>query len=758
MSGCFPLPFDTPTLRRYNDPPAMEFLSDLNPQQRQAVTAGAGPILVLAGPGSGKTRVLTHRIAYLIAYEGVRPYNILAVTFTNKAANEMKARIERLLGKPAQSVNMGTFHALCARWLRREAELLPVNSNYVIFDEDDQLAVVKHAMRDLNLDEKQYRPAAVLNAISRAKNDLLGPDEFPIQSYRDEVVARVYRRYQELLVASNAVDFDDLLLYAARLLQDQPSVRERYARRYEHILVDEFQDTNYAQYQLLKLLGSVHRNIFAVGDEDQSIYRWRGADYRNIQRFEQDYPDAKKILLEHNYRSTQTVLDLARAVIDPNPYRTPKRLFSDRGQGEKVSLYEAVDDYGEAEYVVDTIVNLIGRHKASPGDIAVMYRTNAQSRLLEEAFLRAGLPYRLVGAQRFYGRREVKDVIAYLRLAHNPDDMVSLERVINVPPRGIGDKTLTALRVEAQRTGISAGRLLMELGTSEKSPYREAFSLRGGAVLADFGGKLAGWLAARDELPLPALFDRILADVGYREYIDDGSEEGADRWANVEQLRALAYDYRDRGLADFLETVALVSDQDTLPENGGAPTLMTLHAAKGLEFPVVFITGLDEGLLPHSRARDDPEEMAEERRLLYVGVTRAKDRLYLVRADRRATYGPPEETIASRFLDDIPEELLAGRHTRVRSFSSGRSARRSHSLTWEQAATPSARRGSAPILQPRYRPSMRVRHPVWGDGMVVESRIEDGDETVDVIFESAGFKRVAASIANLEILGESKET
>jgi len=736
----------------------MEFLSDLNPQQRQAVTAGAGPILVLAGPGSGKTRVLTHRIAYLIAYEGVRPYNILAVTFTNKAANEMKARIERLLGKPAQSVNMGTFHALCARWLRREAELLPVNSNYVIFDEDDQLAVVKHAMRDLNLDEKQYRPAAVLNAISRAKNDLLGPDEFPIQSYRDEVVARVYRRYQELLVASNAVDFDDLLLYAARLLQDQPSVRERYARRYEHILVDEFQDTNYAQYQLLKLLGSVHRNIFAVGDEDQSIYRWRGADYRNIQRFEQDYPDAKKILLEHNYRSTQTVLDLARAVIDPNPYRTPKRLFSDRGQGEKVSLYEAVDDYGEAEYVVDTIVNLIGRHKASPGDIAVMYRTNAQSRLLEEAFLRAGLPYRLVGAQRFYGRREVKDVIAYLRLAHNPDDMVSLERVINVPPRGIGDKTLTALRVEAQRTGISAGRLLMELGTSEKSPYREAFSLRGGAVLADFGGKLAGWLAARDELPLPALFDRILADVGYREYIDDGSEEGADRWANVEQLRALAYDYRDRGLADFLETVALVSDQDTLPENGGAPTLMTLHAAKGLEFPVVFITGLDEGLLPHSRARDDPEEMAEERRLLYVGVTRAKDRLYLVRADRRATYGPPEETIASRFLDDIPEELLAGRHTRVRSFSSGRSARRSHSLTWEQAATPSARRGSAPILQSRYRPSMRVRHPVWGDGMVVESRIEDGDETVDVIFESAGFKRVAASIANLEILGESKET
>ena len=738
------------------------FLDDLNPEQRQAAETTTGPVLILAGAGTGKTRAITYRMAHLIA-QGTPPESILAVTFTNKAAEQMQERLSDLLlksGLPPASAWLSTFHSLCARLLRREASSAGLPQNFSIFDDDDQVAAIKLCIAQLNFAEEKLNPRSILSAISHAKNhgksaEALEKDSIGTEGRR---VAKLYAAYEKLLKQSSALDFDDLLLRAMAVLCDVPEVRQRWQSRFRYIHVDEYQDTNRVQYDLLRLLCGPEHNVCVVGDEDQSIYRWRGADYRNIQRFEQDYPDAKKILLEHNYRSTQTVLDLARAVIDPNPYRTPKRLFSDRGQGEKVSLYEAVDDYGEAEYVVDTIVNLIGRHKASPGDIAVMYRTNAQSRLLEEAFLRAGLPYRLVGAQRFYGRREVKDVIAYLRLAHNPDDMVSLERVINVPPRGIGDKTLTALRVEAQRTGISAGRLLMELGTSEKSPYREAFSLRGGAVLADFGGKLAGWLAARDELPLPALFDRILADVGYREYIDDGSEEGADRWANVEQLRALAYDYRDRGLADFLETVALVSDQDTLPENGGAPTLMTLHAAKGLEFPVVFITGLDEGLLPHSRARDDPEEMAEERRLLYVGVTRAKDRLYLVRADRRATYGPPEETIASRFLDDIPEELLAGRHTRVRSFSSGRSARRSHSLTWEQAATPSARRGSAPILQPRYRPSMRVRHPVWGDGMVVESRIEDGDETVDVIFESAGFKRVAASIANLEILGESKET
>ena len=389
---------------------------------------------------------------------GVRPYNILAVTFTNKAAREMENRVSGLLEGSAPGLMLGTFHAICARILRREAEFLPFQSNFVIFDADDQEALVKRAIREMNLDEKLYRPAGVHAAISRAKNEMILPETYPVQNYRDEIVARIYRHYQELLVASNAVDFDDLLLYTAQLLEENPGVRERYARRFEHVLVDEFQDTNLVQYVLLRHLASYHHNIFVVGDEDQSIYRWRGADYRNVLRFEEDYPERQKILLEQNYRSTQTVLDAARAVIDRNAHRTPKRLVTDRGQGDKLTLYEASDDYAEAAYVVDTIQQLLHGSRTQGGDFAVMYRTNAQSRLLEEAFLRAGLPYRLVGAQRFYGRREVKDLIAYLRLVHNPADEVSLARVINVPPRGIGDKTLVALQLQARQAQHLHGR------------------------------------------------------------------------------------------------------------------------------------------------------------------------------------------------------------------------------------------------------------------------------------------------------------
>ncbi len=731
----------------------MDFLDSLNPQQKLAVTAGSGPILVLAGPGSGKTRVLTHRIAYLIGYMGVRPYNILAVTFTNKAAREMEARVARLLGGETQGLLLGTFHAICARLLRREADLLPVQSNFVIFDEDDQLALVKRATRELNLNEKLYKPSSVLAAISNAKNELYQPETFPITNYRDEVVSRIYARYQNLLVAENGVDFDDLLLYTARLLEENPAVREKYARRFEHVLVDEFQDTNVAQYNLLRHLASYHKNIFAVGDEDQSIYRWRGADYRNIQRFEQDFPQAQKILLEQNYRSTQTVLDAARAVIEPNPYRTPKHLFSDRGRGEKIVLHEAPNDHAEAAYVVDTIAQLVAMRRAQPGDVAVMYRTNAQSRLLEEAFLRAGLPYRLVGAQRFYGRREVKDVIAYLRLVYNPADEISLARIINVPPKGIGDKTLVALQLQAQRAGLSAGALLMDLGANPNSAHLEAFSGRGAALLADFGAMLAEWRSAQEQTSLPGLFDRILADVGYHDYLNDGSQEGQERWDNVEELRRIAFEYQERGLADFLETLALVSDQDTLAEGGAnVPTLLTLHAAKGLEFPIVFIVGLDDGLLPHSRSIDDPEQMAEERRLLYVGLTRAKDRLYLLRSEQRTTYGSYEDSTPSRFLKDLPEELVEGRRSRV-------SRRTERYERWESRPT----RGnltanalrSAPILQPRFQPNMRVRHPVWGEGLVVDSRVQDDDETVDIFFDTVGFKRVAASLANLEIVANS---
>ncbi len=742
----------------------VDILSELNPQQRQAVTAPPGPVLVLAGPGSGKTRVLAHRIAYLTHQLGVQPYHILSLTFTNKAAREMESRVQKLLDADIKGIWQGTFHAVCARILRREADLLPFETNFVIFDDDDQQALIKRVLKELNIDEKTNRPTGLLAAISAAKNNLVYPQHFVAHSYRDEVVARVYKRYQELLLANNAVDFDDLLLSAWRLMEENPEAREKYARRFEHVLVDEFQDTNNVQYELLRHLASVHQNIFVVGDEDQSIYRWRGADYRNVLRFEEDYPKAQKILLEQNYRSTQIVLDAATAVINHNTHRTPKRLRSlpEQSQGERIVLYEASDDHAEAAFVVDTIQQQIDSRRFKAGDFAVMYRTNAQSRLVEEAFLHAGMPYRLVGAQRFYGRREIKDLIAYLRLIMNPDDQLSLARVINVPPRGIGDKTLLALNIAAQKAGVTPVEILMDLGRRGKeSTYWNAFP-RGVNLLADFGSLLSSWHDHQENMPLHNLFDRILEDTIYYEYINDGTEEGASRWENVQELRRLTYEYEDRGLPAFLENLALVSDQDTVPEEAEAPTILTLHAAKGLEFPVVFIVGLDDGLLPHMRSLDDPEEMAEERRLFYVGLTRAKTRLYLVRAEQRSMYGSYQDSIASRFLQDIPEELILPDPRRRRG--TGYSARRSRTTDWGNVDTHALRTyrtppppSAAPIIEPRYRPAMRVRHSVWGDGMVLDSRIQDGDETVDVVFESVGFKRLVASLASLEILpGKNK--
>ena len=728
----------------------MDFLEGLNPQQQQAVMAGNGPVLVLAGPGSGKTRVLTQRIAYLIGAMGVRSYNILAVTFTNKAAREMEHRVEGLLGGSAHGLTLGTFHATCARILRREADHLPFNSNFVIFDDDDQIGLVKRALSDLNLDEKRFRPQGVLASISNAKNELLQPDDYPVETYRDEVVKRLYRRYQELLLANNGLDFDDLLFWVAMLFETNLPVRERYARRFEHVLVDEFQDTNLAQYQLLKHVASHHRNIFVVGDTDQSIYAWRGADYRNLLRFEEDYPDTQVILLEQNYRSTQSILDTAMAVIDRNPHRKPKRLFTERGTGRRVVLHEAYDDRGEAAFVIDTIASLVAKKEAQPGDFAIMYRTNAQSRVLEESFLKAKLPYRLVGAQRFYGRREIKDTIAYLRLVYNPEDELSLTRVINVPPRSIGNKTILTLRTQALKLKMTPGALLVALGKGEDAESQKVFQPRALAALAGFGKLLAEWRAAwRDEaggLPPLDLMDRILSDVEYRLYIDDGTEEGSDRWDNVMELRRLATEYKDRSLADFLEDIALVSDQDTLQSGANVPTLLTLHAAKGLEFGIVFIVGLNDGTLPHSRSFDDPDSLEEERRLFYVGITRAKDRLYLAFAQNRSLYGYAEPSEPSRFLADIPDSLWEE--------STGRSGRRMGETprrveTWQTASRPVTPSHPKPAI--RYSPGMRVMHPVWGEGMVLNSRIQDDDEVVDIFFESLGMKRVAASLARLEV-------
>jgi DNA helicase-2/ATP-dependent DNA helicase PcrA len=526
------------------------------------------------------------------------------------------------------------------------------------------------------------------------------------------------------------------------------------------VLVDEFQDTNMAQYTLIKHLASVHHNVFVVGDPDQSVYRWRGADWRNVQRFEQDFPDAQVILLEQNYRSRQNILDAAMSVIDRARNRRRKQLFTERGQGEKLFYYEAPDDYAEASFVVDTIAQLVAGGEFEPGECAVMYRTNAQSRLLEEAFLQARLPYRLVGAQRFYGRREVKDMIAFLRLVYNANDEASLDRVINVPPRGIGDKTLTNLHLVARQHGLSAGAVLLDLARGANSPYWENFSARVAATLADFAALLSNWRAISTVATVTELFDRIASDIDYQRYLDDGAEEGAERWENVNELRRLTQEYAARTLDEFLQDVSLISDQDTMTESVNAPTLLTLHAAKGLEFGAVFIVGLDDGILPHSRSFDEPEEMEEERRLFYVGITRAKDRLYLIRSvqrggsfDRlRTGSGYAEETFPSRFLDDVPPQLLIGKAR------TGRSLRgRPPETLWnaaKQQSSPFAQTPGrpAPVIESKYRAGTRVRHPLWDEGIVLDSRIQDDDEIVDVVFESVGIKRLAASLANLTII------
>ena len=720
----------------------MQLLSNLNPQQKQAVTTDPGPVLVLAGPGSGKTRVLTQRVAFVIDQLGVHPYHIMAVTFTNKAARQMGERVEELVGRQMHGLTLGTFHATCARILRAEAEHLPVDSNYVIFDADDQIKVVKQIIKDQNLDDKRYRPRSVHASISAAKNELYLPEDFPIDNYKAEVVARIYEDYQKILMSSNAMDFDDLLLWMAILLEDKPAIRDKYARRFEYILVDEFQDTNMAQYTLLKHLASYHRNIFVVGDADQSIYRWRGADYRNVMRFRKDFPDAEVILLEQNYRSTQTILDVAMAVIDHNTNRIPKRLFTEREAGPKVLVKETFDEREQAQYVVDTIASQVASTKAKPGDFAIMYRMNAQSRLLEEAFLSANLPYKLVGAQRFYGRREVKDVIAYLRLIFNPHDAISLVRVISTPPRGIGTKTYAQLRTLAQRLDMSPGTLLQDLAQGDESEHFSQFSSRAAKPLSRFGKMLAKWLEEKESLPPVEIMDKVLEDIGYKEYLDDGSEEGQERWENVMELRRLASEYQTMGLQQFLEDVALVSDQDTLAESADAPTLLTLHAAKGLEFSQVFIVGLNDGVMPHQRSFDDPEAMEEERRLFYVGITRAKDRVYLSHAMYRYVYGQTEPGEPSRYYANIPAEL------RDDGMPKQQKQRKSEVFRpWNKTSSSPAKKAEA-----KYKAGMKVSHPKWDKGLIIGSKIKDDDEILDIVFDTVGLKKVIASLAKLKIV------
>ncbi|MFN8440385.1 MAG: UvrD-helicase domain-containing protein [Caldilineaceae bacterium] len=682
-------------------------LEGLNAPQSKAVSTVNGPVLVLAGPGSGKTRVLTRRIAHLIDVAGVAPWNIAAVTFTNKAAKEMRERVERIFedkfgtplpGQPPRlgGLTIGTFHSICARILRVETAAIGYEANWIIYDTADQVALIRAILQEMKLDEKRYNPRAVLAHISSQKNELITPELYKSNSYFEEVVGRVYTRYQEALRTNNAMDFDDLLMRTTLLLKEKPEILRKYQQKWQYVLVDEFQDTNGAQYELIsRLVGKPDgkRNIFVVGDEDQAIFRFRGADYRNVLRFRQDFPDAVVIMLEENYRSTQAILDVANSVIKNNRNRAPKKLHTTNGSGLAVHLHEAYNEIEEATYVCEEIVRMVNAKTFALGDFAVLYRTNAQSRAMEEQFVLHKIKYKLIGATRFYERKEIKDAMAYLRLINNSSDSVALDRVINVPPRGIGAKSYAQVKEWAQAMGISdyMALLVLEFGPETVGKARKqalpkaaysapAIPTRAKNALSEFTKLTQRWMEGTRlgrYQSVADLLDQVLAESGYMDDLrGEESTEAEERLANLQELRAVAAHYvvgmasnsPDAApdvtpLSMFLEEVSLVSEADNVDENVQAVTLMTLHTAKGLEYPVVFIVGLEEGILPHARSLEsrDSEDMDEERRLFYVGITRAKRRLFLLHAFRRSLWGGSEVQKVSRFVDEIPTDLLSGK-------------------------------------------------------------------------------------------------
>jgi DNA helicase II / ATP-dependent DNA helicase PcrA len=760
-------------------------LAGLNQKQRDAVQAITGPVLVLAGPGSGKTRVLTHRVAYLIEEAGVDPFHILAVTFTNKAAREMRERLDTILGEGrAAALTVGTFHSICTRFLRRDITHTGRERDFAIYDSDDQQRLMKRVLKLLDLDEKKHNPRAIHASISRAKNELVSAAEFRkhARGYFDEIVARCYERYQALLRESNALDFDDLLAETVWMFENHHEVLAKYHRRYTYILADEYQDTNRAQYVFLKQLATGYedlpgnRNLFVVGDEDQSIYAFRGADIRNIRMFEDDYPDAQVVVLNQNYRSTQEILDVAQAVINRSAQRRhAKHLETVQGKGIQVQLIEAYDHDEEGQLVAGEIARLVASGDYSYGDIAVMYRTNAQSRAIEDALLSRNQRYQIVGGTRFYDRKEVKDAMAYLRLAHNPFDAVSFGRVLNWPGRGIGDKTQDELERWASDFGIPSYAALQLLQSDLPEPGTPAFSARARAAMLGFLNLIDEFIAARETHDLGDLIELVLNRVNFHEALarEYAEEEAGERWGNVSELRNVALNYinlpREHQLPTFLEEAALVSDLDQLKEERDAITCITLHQAKGLEYPVVFLCGLEEGLLPHSRSADDRDALDEERRLFYVGATRAKQRLYLVHAMRRAMYGRAQGSVKSRFLGEIPLELLkksgsrsTGSSTQQTNMFTARSSfhtphRAAPTRQVESQRTP-ARQSPAPAEPNRtsgqrvvaFFAGQRVRHALFGEGVVVSSKLSDDDEEVTVAFPGKGVKRLLASFAKLE--------
>ncbi len=709
-----------------------EILKNLNKEQERAVKHTQGPLLLLAGAGSGKTRVLTRRIAYLIRERGISPYNILAVTFTNKAADEMKQRVKKMVGGVEKSLLVSTFHSFCVRILRREAEKLGYSSNFVIFDTLDQKKLIKEIIKARNLDPKKTKPASVLNKISNAKNELKSPEDFlaSAASFFDKTAADLYEEYQKRLKSNNAVDFDDLIQLTVKLFREYPLVLEYYQDRFKYILVDEYQDVNHAQYQLVNLLADRERNVCVVGDPDQGIYGFRGADIRNILNFEDDYPDAEIIKLEQNYRSKGNILKAAQSVIKNNSSRKDKGLWTDKGEGAKLEYYEAKDEKDEADFFCRTAKKLKKEENYTYNDLAVLYRTNSQSRAFEDMLMKYGIPYQIVGGVRFYERMEIKDVMAYLRLIYNPADNISFLRIVNKPKRGIGAGTLSKVQQHAEANGLSLYESALK---SEENP---ALSSSYQTRVLNFIEMMEEFREEREEIALARLTEKVIDKSGYRKDLEDKNTAKADtRLENIEELFSVINDYMknssENTLAGFLEEVTLMSDIDSMEEDNSAVTLMTIHSAKGLEFPVVFLVGLEDGIFPHANSMFEREGMEEERRLCYVGMTRAMDRLFLTRAQVRMRFGETQMNPPSQFLDEIPEQLIND------------SDRRRSSIEEE------AEMINDDNSETDYVIGQKIVHPRWGIGIILSIRGKKNTE-LKISFQEGKTRTLLAEFAPIQ--------
>ena len=735
----------------------------LNPQQAEAVINTEGPMLIMAGAGSGKTKVLTCRVANLLQ-KGVRPYRILAITFTNKAAAEMRERVNNMSGPAAKDVWLFTFHAFCARFLRMEIDKLPgYGGNFAIYDTADSQNLIKQILKEMNLDDKRFQPSGILSRISNAKNALQDAAAFARQAgdFYEQKVADIYSRYEQKLQLNNALDFDDLLMLSIKLLQENKEVREKYQDRFDYLLVDEYQDTNHAQYLLTKFLAAKHRNICVVGDADQSIYGWRGADIQNILDFEKDYPDAKVIKLEQNYRSTQIILDAANAVIENNTGRKPKNLWTENKSGADIIYFQAVDERDEARFVIEQLQNLQRTENKKLGDMAILYRTNTQSRIFEEMLIKSGISYNMVGGLKFYERKEIKDIIAYLRVIFNPADSLSLLRIINVPKRGIGDASLAKIQVYAAANNVSLFEAVSNAAAID------GLSSRFVSKLDDLAGIIFELMNLANEAPVEDLIDRVLRDTGYLEELEnERTPQAQSRIDNLHELISVAQEFaaseEENNLENFLAHVALVSDIDDTELGEDAITLMTLHSSKGLEFPVVFLVGMEEGLFPHARTLMDETEIEEERRLCYVGITRAKEKLFLSSTKMRTIYGNTVTYPPSRFLQEIPARLVKTikRQERFSALENFKQVSEKYSARPQKPAStfnphsfmPQKPAAAAGGTGTRFNTGDRVSHSKWGEGMVVSVKDSPDGQEVKVAFAGAGVRSLLTKYAVLKKL------